>query len=99
MVVTWNPLLAWDEEGWRDKAACRDTDLSLFFPAGRTGIARGEIRAAKAVCGGCGVQGACLRFAFETNQESGIWGGKDEEERYRLRRVWRAGRPSGLPRR
>ena len=37
------------------------------------------------------MRSACLQFAFETNQESGIWGGKDQEERHRLRAAWRAG--------
>lgn len=92
--MPWNAKLDWDDEGWREKAACRDTDLSLFFPAGSTGLAVAEIRAAKAVCGGCVVQGACLRFAFETNQESGIWGGKDEAERRRMRGVWPGNRLS-----
>jgi len=89
--VMWNTGFDWDREGWRDHAACKDTDLSLFFPAGRTGPAVREIRAAKAMCRECPVRHDCLQFAFETNQESGIWGGKDQEERHRLRAAWRAG--------
>lgn len=94
MPLMWNSIFDWDREGWRDQAACRDTDLSLFFPAGRSGLAVAEIKAAKVVCSGCRVRGACLQFAVETNQESGIWGGKDENERHRLSRVWRTGRMS-----
>ncbi len=30
--------------------------------------------------------GACLRYALETNQEYGIWGGTTEDERRALRR-------------
>jgi WhiB family redox-sensing transcriptional regulator len=96
MPLTWNTTFDWDREGWRDQAACKDTDLDLFFPAGRTGPAVREIRAAKAVCQECPVRGPCLQFAFETNQESGIWGGKDQEERHRLRPAWRAGAGSRL---
>jgi WhiB family redox-sensing transcriptional regulator len=87
--VVWNPSFDWDREGWREQAACRHVDLGLFFPAGSTGLAAGEIKAAKAVCGDCPVRRECLQFAFETNQESGIWGGKDENERHGLRRAWR----------
>jgi len=94
MAVMWNPIFEWDKEGWRDEAACLDTDANLFFPVGTTGNAVGQIEAAKDVCRRCPVQDACLQFAFETNQEAGIWGGKDEDERRRLRRVWRAGRQS-----
>ena len=88
----WTPVFDWDNNGWRDQAACRHTDPNLFFPAGTTGLAIENIEAAKEVCRSCPVQAACLRFAFETNQEAGIWGGTDEDERRRLRRSWRAGR-------
>ena len=92
MSAIWTPSFEWDDDGWRDRAACRDTDANLFFPAGTTGPAVDQIEAAKAVCRLCPVQDACLRFAFETNQEAGVWGGKDEDERRRLRKTWRAGR-------
>lgn len=92
MAVSWNPIFDWDGEGWRERAACRHTDADLFFPAGNTGPAVEQIHAAKAVCRSCPVQEACLQFALESNQEAGIWGGRDEDERRRLRKVWRAGR-------
>jgi len=94
MAVTWNPIFDWDDEGWREQAACRCTDADLFFPAGSTGTAVEQIQAAKAVCRSCPVQDACLQFALESNQEAGIWGGKDEDERRKLRRTWRASRRS-----
>jgi WhiB family redox-sensing transcriptional regulator len=92
LTVTWNPIFDWDIERWRQQAACRHSDASLFFPAGSTGAAVDQIQAAKAICESCPVAEACLRFAMETNQEAGIWGGTDEDERRRLRRVWREGR-------
>lgn len=92
MTAMWTPVFEWDDDGWRDRAACRHTDANLFFPAGTTGSAGDQIEAAKAVCRLCPVQDACLQFAFETNQEAGVWGGRDEDERRRLRKVWRAGR-------
>ena len=76
----------WDVDDWRDRAACRDTDPDIFFPIGTTGAAIEQIEAAKAICQVCEVQGACLEFALATNQESGVWGGRSEEERRKLRR-------------
>jgi WhiB family redox-sensing transcriptional regulator len=74
--------------GWRDAAACRDTDPDLFFPIGTTGPAVDQISAAKQVCDSCPVKDPCLEFALANNQDSGVWGGTSEEERRRLRRVW-----------
>ncbi len=92
MAVILNPVFDWDNEGWRDRAACRCCDAELFFPAGSTGVALDQIHAAKSVCQRCPVQRACLEFALATNQEAGIWGGTDEEERHRMRKAWRADR-------
>jgi len=71
---------------WRKDAICRDTDPDLFFPVGTTGYALLQIDRAKQVCGECPVHEACLEYALETNQDSGIWGGTSEEERRVLRR-------------
>ncbi|MDP2292740.1 MAG: WhiB family transcriptional regulator [Actinomycetota bacterium] len=71
---------------WRRDAICRDTDPDLFFPVGTTGYALVQIDRAKQVCGECPVKVACLDYALETNQDSGIWGGTSEEERRTLRR-------------
>ena len=96
MPATWNSRFDWDDEGWREQAACRRTDPDLFFPAGQTGIALDQIEAAKAVCRSCPVQRACLRFALETNQEAGIWGGLDEDERRKVRSARSAARRRAL---
>jgi len=90
MAVTWSPIFDWSADDWRLDAACRHTNVDMYFPAGNTGAAVEQIEAAKAVCAACPVQSACLQFALESNQEAGIWGGKDEDERRRLRRGWRA---------
>jgi WhiB family redox-sensing transcriptional regulator len=82
----------WDVDHWRNQAACRQTEVDMFFPAGVTGVAEQQIRAAKAVCGACPVKEPCLAFAIRTNQEYGVWGGTSEEERRSLRRAWRARR-------
>ena len=95
MAVVWSRVFDWDKEGWRDQAACRDEDPELFFPAGTTGAALDRIQAAKSVCRSCPVQRPCLQFALETNQDSGVWGGTDEQERRRLRSARPAGRRTG----
>ena len=97
MALTLKRALTRDDDDWREKASCRSTSQDLFFPVGNTGDALDQIEAAKAVCLACPVRAACLQFALETNQEDGIWGGTGEDERRRLRRVWRAGRPRRIP--
>ncbi|MDQ6783277.1 MAG: WhiB family transcriptional regulator [Actinomycetota bacterium] len=57
---------------------------------GSTGMAAQQIGLAKAVCDGCPVRSSCLTFALTSNQEFGVWGGCDEDERRILRRQWRA---------
>jgi len=81
----------YDDAAWRSRAACSDVEPDLFFPVGLTGPAIEQTVVAKAVCYACPVRMACLKFAVATNQEFGIWGGLDEEERRVLRRKWRAG--------
>ncbi|MHB8190267.1 MAG: WhiB family transcriptional regulator [Ferrimicrobium sp.] len=82
-------LATWDHEAWRSGARCRDVAPQLFFPVGVTGEAEVQIQHAKEFCFGCAVSLACLEFALRTNQEYGIWGGKDEEERRTIRRIRR----------
>jgi WhiB family redox-sensing transcriptional regulator len=94
--MIFNATFDWDERSWRDQAACRDCAPELFFPIGSTGMAAGEILAAKEVCLVCPVREECLQFAFKTNQESGIWGGTSEEERRRLRKAWLTARRQGV---
>ena len=90
MALTWSRSIEWDVKDWRNLAACRDTDPDLFFPVGTTGPAIDQIAAAKAVCGECEAQTACLEFALLSNQESGVWGGTSEEERRKVRKAWLA---------
>lgn len=90
MALTWNRTIEWDGDDWRSRAACRNSDPDLFFPVGTTGQAVEQIEAAKAVCGVCEAQTACLEFALATNQESGVWGCTAEEERRKLRKAWLA---------
>ncbi|WP_318198332.1 WhiB family transcriptional regulator [Streptomyces sp. MCL20-2] len=73
-------------ENWRLHAACREEDPDLFFPIGSTGPAVVQTEEAKAVCRACPVQAACLEWALENGQDSGIWGGLSENERRALKR-------------
>ena len=67
---------------WSEGAACKGAHSSLFFREAA------EARyAAKRVCARCpnDVRAECLRWAL-THDEHGIWGGRTESERRRLRR-------------
>ena len=86
MALTWIRTHDWDAEDWRDKASCRDTSPELFFPIGTTGPAFDQTEQAKAVCRCCDVADACLSWAMETGQDSGVWGGLSEDERRALKR-------------
>jgi WhiB family redox-sensing transcriptional regulator len=68
---------------WRELAACRGTDLEVFFPE------RGEsAEPARRVCAGCPVRQPCLDYAITNRIASGIWGGLTERERRALRSGW-----------
>lgn len=71
---------------WRDAAACLEEDPELFFPVGTSDPAVMQAEEAKAVCRRCPVVEACLQWALETRQDSGIWGGLDELERHNRNR-------------
>ncbi len=76
-------------EEWRRQAACLEMSTDLFFPIGQTGTAWTEANRAKSICSGCSVRAHCLAFALATNQQFGVWGGYDEEERRQVRRLLR----------
>lgn len=71
---------------WREKAACLDEDPELFFPAGTTGRALAQVEEAKAICSQCPVMDECLEWALEANEQHGVWGGRSEEERKKMKR-------------
>jgi WhiB family redox-sensing transcriptional regulator len=71
---------------WRDRAACWGQDPELFFPDGKTAPALVQTEKAKAVCRRCEVAEACLKWAVESGQDTGVWGGKSEGERRALKR-------------
>jgi len=74
---------------WIQRALCRDVDPDIFFPIGTTGPALEQVEQAKAICARCKVQAQCLEWSLATGQDSGVWGGMDEEERREIRRARR----------
>ncbi|PAK25061.1 transcription factor WhiB [Streptomyces sp. alain-838] len=73
-------------DNWREHAECRTEDPDLFFPIGTTGPAALQTEQAKAVCRRCPVREQCLRWALDTGQSIGVWGGTSEMERRALKR-------------
>ena len=71
---------------WRHQAACREVDPELFFPIGNSGPALLQIEEAKQVCRRCSVMDDCLRWAIDSGQDAGVWGGMSEDERRALKR-------------
>jgi len=70
------------DTSWQDYGNCLGVDPDLFFPA------RGDSTdQAKAVCAGCTVRDACLEYALVNYEKHGIWGGKSERERRRMRKA------------
>lgn len=66
---------------WQDDALCAETEPEAFNPE------VGEsIKNAKIICNLCKVTEMCLRYALETGQQSGVWGGLSEHERRKLKR-------------
>ncbi|HSZ43585.1 MAG TPA: WhiB family transcriptional regulator [Trebonia sp.] len=74
-------------EHWQSVAACRTAEPDLFFPVSASENSLPQVAEAKEICGRCMARGRCLKFAIETRQQYGIWGGLTEEERYPLVRA------------
>ena len=70
---------------WRSCAACLDENPELFFPLGNAGPAY-QIDKAKVICRRCEVADTCLRWAIESRQDDGVWGGLSTDERRALKR-------------
>ncbi len=68
-------------EPWLDWAICSSTDPDVFYPNQGESPAR-----AKLICRDCPVQSECLDWALRTNERFGVWGGKSDQEREKLRR-------------
>lgn len=83
------------DSDWRLSAACAQTDLEIFFPAGG-----GSIETPKAVCRRCPVIEDCHKFivaveaSITENHWSGIYAGMTAVDRKRVAKARRAERDS-----
>ncbi len=68
------------DSAWMRAAACRGMPPARFYPP--SGAPADD---ALAVCAGCPVSDECDRYATETGEVHGIWGGRLETERTRQR--------------
>jgi hypothetical protein len=70
-------------QSWRQRAACRGTDLSVFFsPDAERGHARARREArARTICEGCPVLTSCRAHALTAGEPYGVWGGLTEHDR------------------
>lgn len=73
---------------WRELAECATPgyDLEIWQPVGSGPTAQEQTDEAKAVCRRCPVIDACLSWSLEHREDTGIWGGLDEDERRRMHR-------------
>lgn len=74
-----------EDEAWREQAACRGADPSIFFPRETTGPkSEASYDRARAICSTCPVRGECLdAHLFEMH---GCFAGTSPLQRRRLRR-------------
>lgn len=70
-------------QAWRDRAACKGADLSLFFPSEEGGTA--QAAKARAICASCPVMAECRQYALGSPERWGIWAGMTERDRRRPR--------------
>ena len=66
---------------WKEAAACKGEPADVFYPE-----TEAAAMPAKAICARCPVSDLCLSVALRNNERHGVWGGKTERERARLRR-------------
>lgn len=67
------------DRNWVGRAACSGLDPAIFYPPTDE-----DADAAKAICGECPVQEACLEHAIDHREKNGVWGGATERERLRI---------------
>ncbi len=88
------------DPSWAESAACLGKPGDWWFPdhevkrgrpanGVRPGAASGDAIRAIEICASCPVQGQCLRHAIRENEDHGIWGGRTQEQRRRIRRQTR----------
>jgi WhiB family redox-sensing transcriptional regulator len=68
-------------ERWDQRAACRGTDVDVFFP---TEDDKAGIDFARRICGTCAVKTPCLQEAMDSGSQ-GIWAGTTDRQRNGMR--------------
>lgn len=76
------------EMQWMTDSNCATADPELFFDSelAAKGTNRTARYLAKQVCNECVVRSECLEYALAHDQEFGVWGGLDQDERRALKR-------------
>jgi WhiB family redox-sensing transcriptional regulator len=69
------------EDFWED-ALCAEIDPELFFPP-KGQLAKGLN--AKKICNRCDLKQKCLDYALKDIELKGIWGGTNENDRYKIK--------------
>ena len=72
------------DTSWASKANCKKKGPTIFYPERDEPSLHRMVREAKAICALCTVQAECLDYALR-NEAIGIWGGKTDQERRRIR--------------
>lgn len=65
---------------WKLRAACFDTDTTVFFD-------QRNVEQARAICRTCNVQKECLQYASQMRAHWGIWAGYSARERSNYRQA------------
>lgn len=84
----WSP----EVEPWRERAACKGVDLTVFFPE-QGGANRAMYDEARSYCGRCPVISECMADAVRTGDRDGFRAGATGSSRERGMRG--CGRPVG----
>ena len=71
-------------EPWMERAVCRveRIDPAVFFPNSAD-----DVELAQRFCWRCPVRDDCLDYALRSGEHFGVWGGKSERARRRMRRL------------
>lgn len=84
-LISWAATQLPEPEDWTGSALCAQSDPEAFFPE-----KGGSTKEAKRICQGCEVRADCLAYALQHGERHGIWGGKSEQERRKIKPANRA---------
>jgi WhiB family redox-sensing transcriptional regulator len=76
------------DRSWAQHAACIEHPGAWWFPT-NAGASTADARRAVAICEACPVRTECLAHALRHNEPHGIWGGRSERTRRRMRAATR----------